>query len=125
MVNEAERTSENYFSIRVKHQYTAAQDMEFDVDLIEATHTVEVTPDSPECDSWLITMLATGELRSRGIDVIVQNVGDYYDHSFPKWKLVMVIEGTRYPVKIVEVHSLSNTREFTVIFSTVAMTGAK
>ncbi|MHB8914874.1 MAG: hypothetical protein ACYC4K_03565 [Thiobacillus sp.] len=124
MVNKIENTSEKHFGLKVKYCGTAATDVDFDVDLIESTRTVEVTPNPPVIDSWLLTALAKDALAAkRGIDTIVWQRNDWCE-SIPRWKLVLIIGGERYAVRIVEVFSLSNAREFTVIFSPLAISGA-
>ena len=120
MINKVENIAETHFELTMKHFGTAATDVFFSVDLDVAKHVVEVTMNPAAIDSWMLSLFARDQLAAqRGIDTIVWQRSDWRE-SRPKWKLILIMNGARYAVKIVEVFA-GAIKEFTVIFSPVPL----
>lgn len=102
------------FSCRWKHQFTDAPDVDFACVADDETRTVEVEPTPGQLDSYLLIQLAVRTFPDHGIGAVAwQSEG--FGNIRPTWKIIMTLGGVRHRVEIVEVMSLGQHKEFTVI----------
>lgn len=97
-----------------KHQFTNAPDVDFHCVADDETHIVEVEPTPNQLDSKLLIELALRKFPEHGINAIaVQNEG--LGNARPAWKIIMILGGVRYKVEVIEMATLGQQKEFTVL----------